>query len=166
MGASAVKKTGLKTHCKNIAKTVSKLAIRLATEKFFEKSLEACIVCRLIHLNKNRGVPPTGIAEVLRHIIGKCIIKRKKKPPLLGQQHKTLPRPQVRDWTHNSLSALAIWKTWEWSCSPYGRKNAFNCLKRKWEFENIQRICPSFLLFKIPIQPRQVYTWQAKHCSP
>ena len=37
-------------------------------------NLEACTACRLIPLEKNPGVSPTGVGEVLRMIVGKAIL--------------------------------------------------------------------------------------------
>ena len=38
-------------------------------------SLEAFLACRLIPLNKNPGLPPIGVGEVLRRIVGKVVMK-------------------------------------------------------------------------------------------
>ena len=46
----------------------------------------------------------------------------RNQPTLVGWHETTLPRLQMRDWARNSLSALPIWKTWKWSCSPIRRK--------------------------------------------
>ena len=55
------------------------MAITLCTteidlEKTCSTSLESYIACRLIPLDKNPGVRPIGIGEVLRRIIGKAIL--------------------------------------------------------------------------------------------
>ena len=48
-------------------------ARKLATEHLDPAPLEPYISCRLIPLNKNPGVRPIGVGEVIRRIIGKTI---------------------------------------------------------------------------------------------
>ena len=56
-----------------LAKTVAKIARRLATSVIPMGDLEAYNACRLIPLDKNPGVRPIGIGEVIRRIIGRSI---------------------------------------------------------------------------------------------
>ena len=53
---------------------VAVCAIRIATAYVDPVSLEAYTACRLIPLDKNPGVRPIGIGEVMRRIIGKAIM--------------------------------------------------------------------------------------------
>ena len=54
------------------------------SEKVSEKSLEAYNACRLIPLNKNPGVRPISVREVIRRIIGKCIKRIENDLRFLG----------------------------------------------------------------------------------
>ena len=49
------------------------MARKLATEALDPLTLEAYVSCRLIPLDKNHGVTPIGVGEVLRRIVGECI---------------------------------------------------------------------------------------------
>ena len=49
-------------------------ARRLATQYIDPNSLEAFVASRLIPLDKNPGVRPIGIGEVIRRIVGKSIL--------------------------------------------------------------------------------------------
>ena len=51
---------------------IAKLARKLATEKC--ENLEALTARRLIPLDKNPGVRPVGVGEVIMRVIGKCIM--------------------------------------------------------------------------------------------
>ena len=53
---------------------VAVCAIRIATAYVDPVSLEAYTACRLIPQDKNPGVRPIGIGEVMRRIIGKAIM--------------------------------------------------------------------------------------------
>lgn len=50
-------------------------ACRLASSSVDPVSLEAFLACRLMPLDKQPGVRPIGIGEVVRRIIGKAILK-------------------------------------------------------------------------------------------
>ena len=165
-GASAVKKAALKTHgshgpsgldandwrriftcfkevSANIAKTVAKIAILLSTEKLSEKSLEAYNVCRLISLNKNRGVRLIGVGELLRRIIGKCIIKRIENELRFLGGNTQLCLGQKFGIEHAIHSLRSQYETPEnEAVLLIDVKNAIKSLNRNLEVENIKRICP------------------------
>ena len=61
-----------------ISKTIAKIAKKLATEELNPELMEPYNACRLIPLDKNPGVRPIGIGEVMRRIIGRTITKRLK----------------------------------------------------------------------------------------
>ena len=56
--------------CKAMAKCVRKLC----SEENLHSNLEAFLSCRLIPLDKNPGLRPIGVGEVLRRIAGKAVV--------------------------------------------------------------------------------------------
>ena len=59
-----------------ISKTIAKIAKKkLATEELNPELMEPYNACRIIPLDKNPGVRPIGIGEVMRRIIGRTITK-------------------------------------------------------------------------------------------
>ena len=58
---------------KDLRDQIATLAIKLATEAVDPTCLEAYLANRLIPLDKNLGIRPIGVGEVLRRIIGKAI---------------------------------------------------------------------------------------------
>ncbi len=54
-----------------LCQSVADMAKRLCTEEVEPATLNELLSCRLIPLNKNPGVRPIGVGEVLRRIIGK-----------------------------------------------------------------------------------------------
>ena len=62
-----------KKELKDLREQMVLLAKNLATTFVDPKSIEAFVACRLIVLNKNPGVRPIGVGEILRRIIGKTI---------------------------------------------------------------------------------------------
>ena len=118
--------------------------IRLATEKVSEKSLEAYNACRLITLNKNPGVRPIGVGEVLRRIIGKFIIKRIENDLRFLGDNTQLCLGQKCGIEHAIHSLRSQYeKPDNESVILQYAKNAFNCLNRNLAVENIKRICPA-----------------------
>ena len=62
-----------KTEAKELREQIAVLARTLASTLVDPKSIKALTTCRLIPLNKNPGVRPIGVDEVLRRIMGKAI---------------------------------------------------------------------------------------------
>ena len=62
-----------KTEGKLLREQIACLARSIASTIIDPELLEAYVACRLIPLNKNPGVRPIGIGEILRRIIGKSI---------------------------------------------------------------------------------------------
>ena len=58
-----------------VSKTIAKIAKKLVTEELNPELMEPYNACRLIPLDKNPGVRPIGIGEVMRRIIGRKITK-------------------------------------------------------------------------------------------
>ena len=59
----------------DLCKTFAEVIKKLCTIKHHSTSLEAFIACRLIPLDKNPGLPPICIGEILLRIAGKVVIK-------------------------------------------------------------------------------------------
>ena len=56
-----------------------KLCIESLSQNAGDKSpIEAFVACRLIPLNKNPGLRPIGVGEVLRRIVGKIVMNISK----------------------------------------------------------------------------------------
>ena len=59
----------------SLCRTVARLVVRIATEEIDNEALMPYNACRLIPLDKNPGVRPIGVGEVLRRIIGRTILR-------------------------------------------------------------------------------------------
>ena len=57
----------------DLCQTLAKVTMKLCTEEL-PTSLEGFLACRLIPLNKNPGLRPIGVCEVLRRIKGEVIV--------------------------------------------------------------------------------------------
>ena len=55
-----------------LCQSISRVARKLYTER--NDSIDAFLACRLIPLDKNPGLRPIGVGEVLRRIIGKAVM--------------------------------------------------------------------------------------------
>ena len=130
--------------------SIARMCRRLCTEYVDPTSISAILSCRLIPLDKNPGVRPIGIGEVLRRIIGKTVTTFLKIDII------------------NSVGPLQLAAGQEGGCESaiHGMEkmfeddqtqgvllvdasNAFNCLNRKTSLLNIPFICPEFAVFII-----------------
>ncbi|XP_066911371.1 uncharacterized protein [Clytia hemisphaerica] len=112
-------------------------------------SLEAFLACRLIPLDKNPGLRPIGIGEVLRRIIGKTITATTKDEIMssvgslqvcagheAGCEALVHAMKQIFDHEESTEAVLLVDAT-----------NAFNSVNRKLFLHNIKIICPVIATF-------------------
>ena len=64
---------------KDLCRAIANLSKTLCSEKSPSDSLEVFLACRLIPLDKNPGLRPIGVGEVLRRIIGKTVVSALKQ---------------------------------------------------------------------------------------
>ena len=64
------------THTSDLCDAIASMTKRLCTDRSCheDNSLDALFACRLIPLNKNPGLRPIGIGEIIRRIIGKSVM--------------------------------------------------------------------------------------------
>ena len=116
------------------------------TETLSHKLLEPYKTCRLISLDKNPGVRPIGIGEVIRRIIGKTITKcLKSELRVLGSNYQLcLGQKCGIEYAIHTLR-----KQYERTDSDamllIDAENAFNSLNRMLALKNFANICPSIL---------------------
>ena len=67
-----------KVQQKNLCDAIAKLAQQICVTQINPAHFKELFACRLIPLDKCSGVRPIGIGEVLRRIIGKCVMKTLK----------------------------------------------------------------------------------------
>ena len=82
----------------DLCEAIARLAKKLSTKLVDPEPLSSYIACRLIPLDKNPGIRPIGIGEVLRRIIGKAITTL-VKPEILAA---TAPPTSLRRITGRS----------------------------------------------------------------
>ena len=126
---------------------IANLTKRMCTSKCVDT--EAITACRLIAARKNNGgVRPIGIGEVLRRIMGKCVMKITKSDVMEAAGNLQLCAGQ------QAGAEAAIHATREIFQDPecqalimVDAENAFNTLNREAMIHNISRLCPSISKF-------------------
>eukprot|EP00111_Clytia_hemisphaerica_P004992 TCONS_00014349-protein len=107
-----------------------------------ERDKEAFLACRLVPLDKNPGVRPIGIGEVLRRIFGKTLIHVIKGDIMnaagslqvcAGQQAGSEAAVHAMIFNEQSTDAILL----------VDASNAFNTLNRNAFLHNIKRLCPA-----------------------
>ena len=112
--------------------------------------LEPYVASRLIPLDKNPGIRPIGVGEVLRRIVGKIISTH------ANSDIREAAGPLQTCAGHNAGAESAIHamrKAFENESSDavllIDAKNAFNCMNRLVALHNIQVLCPTIALYII-----------------
>ena len=84
--AAAWRKTcsSFKEASSNLCDAIAGVTRRMSTARVAPEALSALLACRLVPLNKNPGVRPIGVGEVVRRIIGKAVMKVLKKDVMLA----------------------------------------------------------------------------------
>ena len=66
--------TGFKRESNDLCEAIAAVGRRLCSDLVDPRSLQALPACWLIPVNKNPGVRPIGVCEVIRRILGKAIL--------------------------------------------------------------------------------------------
>ena len=122
------------------------LARKLATSIIDPTVLEAYVACRLIPLDKNPGIRPIGVGEVMRRFIGKAIGAELKD----YIQEATGPLQMSTGLKGGSEAAIHAMRNIFDSDGCDGvilvdASNAFNRLNRQVALHNIQITAPKIL---------------------
>ena len=137
----------------SLAQAIANIAKRLCTESIHPDCLKELIACRLVPLDKGYdangkpGVRPVGVGEVLRRIIGKCVISLLKK-----DIQKAAGSLQMCTGIRSGIEATVHMNERAWKDEStevallVDADNAFNRLNRRVALHNVQQLCP--LLYK------------------
>ena len=106
-------------------------------------SLEALIVCRLIPIDKNPGLRPIGVGEVLRRIAGKVVMKVVKDDVMTSVCSLQLRGGQDAGCEAAIHAMHDIFEDTE----TVDDENVVNSINRKALLHNIKYLCPSISSF-------------------
>ena len=132
-----------KSEGKELRDAIALFAKKIATEVTDPRCLEAYVACRLIPLNKNPGVRPIGVGEVLRRIVGKSIAWSLKKEVQLaaGPLQMSTGLQGGAEAAIHAMKEIFCLDTTD-AVVLVDASNAFNNLNRNVALNNIQYICP------------------------
>ena len=127
----------------DLRKAISDMTKRLCRDNTV-KHFEAFLTCRLIPLDKQPGVRPFGIGEILRRVIGKIVMELLKRDVLKATGFLQLCAGQ------NAGNEAAIHAVYEMSNKEstepvlmVDASNAFNAINREAFLHNTKILCPS-----------------------
>ncbi|XP_057302766.1 uncharacterized protein LOC130636933 [Hydractinia symbiolongicarpus] len=135
----------------DLRKAIAELTKKLCIESIPESDrslLEAFVACRLIPLNKNPGLRPIGVDEVLRRIVGKIVINISKNDVIkaagslqvcAGQNAgvEAAVNAMHDNFDNDDTEAVLL----------IDAENAFNSINRKVMLHNISKLCPMIATF-------------------
>jgi len=136
--------TSFGSHSIELCRCLAAVGRRLCTDQIPPKFLEAYNASRLIPLDKNPGVRPIGIGEVIRRIIGRAMLECTRPDILQAVGNQQLCCGQVAGIEH-AIHALRSQFT-KADCQGIlliDASNAFNSLNRKAALACIKNTCPS-----------------------
>ena len=123
---------------------------KLCTKHYSPDALEALAACRLLALDKNPGIRPIGIGEVLRRLMSKCVVQtfREEIKEAAG------PLQTCAGFAAGCEAAIHAMKQMYDEEASEGvvlidASNAFNKMNRGVALHNIQLLCPVISTFII-----------------
>ena len=128
----------------NLCSAMASFGRLLATQTLPPDSLTPFTACRLIALDKNPGVRPIGVSEVLRRILAKSILRVTSDDVMeaCGFLQKCSGLPAGIEAAVHAMKRLYEDATTE-GVLLVDAKNAFNCLNRQAALHNVRHLCPS-----------------------
>ena len=152
--------TSFQSASDDLCHSLALLARRLCTEFVCPEGLMALVACRLIALDKKRGVHPIGIGDLPQRIIAKAVLSvisgdiQEATGSLQlcsGQTSGIEAAVHAMHEAYNDDSVQAILLV--------DASNAFNSLNQEATLRNIQHLCPSLatILINTYRQPANLY---------
>ena len=123
---------------------------KLCTQTTNDESLEAFLACRLIPFNKNPGIRPIGVGEVLRRIVGKVVVWSVKNDIIksVGSFQTCAGHDSGCEATVHAMQRIYDDVNSE-AVLLLDAANAFHLVSRNVFLNNIKVICPSIATFVV-----------------
>ena len=130
--------------CKAFAEVIKKIC----SIENQSASLEAFLACRLIPLDKNPGLRPIGIGEVLRRIAGKVVVThfRTEIVTSVGSLQVCAGQEAGCESIIHAMQAIYEDETCE-AVLLVDASNAFNSINRNVFLHNVTIICPAIAIY-------------------
>ena len=132
----------------DLRKAFAEVIKKICREKIDDNSLESFLACRLVPLDKNPGLRPIGIGEILRRIAGKVVMSISKNEVMTSVSQYQLCAGQeagceaaihsIREIFHNEETEAVL---------LVDAENAFNNINRKAILRNIGIVCPKLATY-------------------
>ncbi len=158
-GPSGVDASGWKRMCcsfgresTSLCTAVAAVGRRLSCSYVDPSALEAFTACRLIPLDKDPGVRPIGIGEMLRRLVSKSVlaIVREEVSRVCGTMELCAGQSAGAEAAIHAVSDLFNQDDTE-AALFVDASNAFNSLNRSATMHNVRILCPSLSIFLINI---------------
>ena len=133
---------------RDLRRALVSFARKTCREEIADNSLEAYLACRLVPLDKNPGLRPIGVGEVLRRVIGKSIMYVAKKDVInscsdiqmcSGRESGCEAAIHAMKEAYDSVDSECVLLV--------DAANAFNSLNRKATLHNIKILCPLLAIY-------------------
>ena len=139
-------------HSSSLCEAVAAMTRKLCIQRFcgLDGSIEALLACKLIPLDKNPGLRPIGVGEVIRRIMSRAVMRAHKQQIMDSAGDLQLCAGQ-RGGCEAAVHAInSIYN--EEDCDAIllvDADNAFNRINRKVLLHNIRIICPVIATYVI-----------------
>ena len=135
----------------NLCDALAKMARRLNTDFVDPRTIEPFLANRLIPLDKGEGaVRPIGVGEVIRRVIGKCVMKVTKQD-VIEASGSLQVCAGLKSGSEAAVHAMhSIFEADETDAVLLiDASNAFNALNRAAALHNIRVLCPPIAMYAI-----------------
>ena len=144
-----------KPHSDNLCEAVADLTKRLATEQVSPDLLQEFTSSRLIALDKNPGIRPIGVGEIIRRVCSKAVlfVIRDDIQAACGPLQTCTG---IKSGSEAAIHAMRgeFSKDETEGMLLVDAENAFNAMNREVALNNVKSICPPFFSISAKYVPR------------
>ena len=132
----------------DLCKAIARFTRKLCSERTDSNSLESLLACRLLPLDKNPGIRPIGVGEILRRIIGKAVVAATKSDIVssVGSLQVCAGHEAGCEAIVHAMRSIYNEEETE-AVLLVDASNAFNSVNREAFLHNVSVICPSIATF-------------------